>query len=989
MALDTKEPEKPTIPKTGTEVSGHPNVAAGKQKASSPDEVKDLEENFGSPSTEYPDGHPSKKINDKENGLYKSDGESSSSKAGGVAASALGPFAKAKSMLSNRKRIVIASLVTTILGVIAGAIIALFGILQGPFQFIHMAELLKQFHISRMDFFTGSRSAKAKLYYSTGQGERGRLGAVRNSYANVWERRLNQSGLRSVYQSSPPYKFVGYQVTDPDRARNFLRTMERDGIRTTTRSTSGVRHSGGGISGANMQFVDLSTEQRKRAKSVQRTAVRSTGKHKVSSFMGTRVLSIRGATNFRPFRNLTMRTQENYTAYRERNVDQKTREVESGRRDGPRSRRSQFLSQIRNFFGRYGSGALTVAMVGCTYNAFSDAVDDTIDENQEIFVRAGVDAVSRGSQVQAGHSINEQELGIYADQFYDEATETSWLNDPGVQHELGLEPTGTDYIGEARGVAGSGEGRIQPLRSVLNVVLGNFVISGACRGIEIVTAPIQPITEKFGEAILAGLLRAGLDVEQWIENAILWVAGGAVDAFAKGSAFGGTANVGAAMAMNDQFISTGAVELTDDEAQDFRDAARNEYTVMMLEDASLYDRYLNPAFTQSLVSQAYLRSVASGATINSTVAKIPTSFFSIISSMQNLLFRNTFAQNNYSYDYGFSFYGFPLSDIEDNRFSDPYINEQRLEDMLDATFDREQECAEARRAEGLPPYPECEFDYSSLYELNRGDSDFTPDDGNTDRSVGSDYVVNGIDCFGVELLDNGVIRMHGGVKKYNEIPDECREERKEVWLRYRFHIADMMNAHSEACFEGRASSCEQIGMPTNIASSTSPGSSAVSAIIDGYTFPLGVTKSQVQNRQMFEDGVTQNYGAHGTYTAYDIVVNPGTPTLSFTEGVVSNTSMVDVCGGRGIQVYDSSNNMTVTYLHLSFDGHVSEGQNVQPGDQIGVIGTSAQGCGVPHLHIDAVTGTSRPGCSRAGCSNPGAFIDIGPQLYETYQTLPD
>lgn len=153
-------------------------------------------------------------------------------------------------------------------------------------------------------------------------------------------------------------------------------------------------------------------------------------------------------------------------------------------------------------------------------------------------------------------------------------------------------------------------------------------------------------------------------------------------------------------------------------------------------------------------------------------------------------------------------------------------------------------------------------------------------------------------------------------------------------------------------------------------------------------FPLQVSKSGISNRGMFNNG-DASLGGH-PYTAYDILVPPGTPVLAFMAGRVVNVTE-DRCPGRMISIYNETANMTISYLHMAFDYHVQEGETVQVGQQVGVVGPASAGCGTPHLHIDAVTGDSRPGCSRLNCpqANRSKFVSIGPQLYETFQGLPE
>lgn len=159
--------------------------------------------------------------------------------------------------------------------------------------------------------------------------------------------------------------------------------------------------------------------------------------------------------------------------------------------------------------------------------------------------------------------------------------------------------------------------------------------------------------------------------------------------------------------------------------------------------------------------------------------------------------------------------------------------------------------------------------------------------------------------------------------------------------------------------------------------------------ITGGNFPLALTKSQVdqQNPGLFANGTT-GQGGH-PYIAYDILAQPGTPVIAFAPGTVVYVDQ-DRCPGRMINIFDEAQGLTFSYLHLDMNNHVGEGEKVQPGQQIGLVGPASAGCGTAHLHIDAIRGNSRPGCSRNGCpeSVRSRFVDIGPQLFEAYMKLP-
>jgi murein DD-endopeptidase MepM/ murein hydrolase activator NlpD len=196
---------------------------------------------------------------------------------------------------------------------------------------------------------------------------------------------------------------------------------------------------------------------------------------------------------------------------------------------------------------------------------------------------------------------------------------------------------------------------------------------------------------------------------------------------------------------------------------------------------------------------------------------------------------------------------------------------------------------------------------------------------------------------------------------------------------------DKRTAGARAAYEAFTGGSGATTIGTGAACGAPVGSAG---IVGDVAFPLLGTKKVVKNPGMFRDG-TADRGGH-PYIAYDILADPGTPVAAFMSGRVTRISS-DRCPGRLIGIYNEEADVIVSYLHLAMNNHVAAGTTVKAGDRIGVVGSSANGCGTPHLHIDVAQGSSRPGCSRLSCpaQNANRFVDIGRQLYETYQALPN
>ena len=125
-----------------------------------------------------------------------------------------------------------------------------------------------------------------------------------------------------------------------------------------------------------------------------------------------------------------------------------------------------------------------------------------------------------------------------------------------------------------------------------------------------------------------------------------------------------------------------------------------------------------------------------------------------------------------------------------------------------------------------------------------------------------------------------------------------------------------------------------------------PGGSGVLALLDNKTFegpfywPVSGT-------------VTQEFGVidlpyQPLHTGIDIANKVGTPVTPFMKGIVTYADEISWGYGRHV-VVDHGNNLTSIYGHLD-KIEVSVGDEVSPGDVLGLVGSTGWSTG-PHLHF--------------------------------------
>lgn len=162
------------------------------------------------------------------------------------------------------------------------------------------------------------------------------------------------------------------------------------------------------------------------------------------------------------------------------------------------------------------------------------------------------------------------------------------------------------------------------------------------------------------------------------------------------------------------------------------------------------------------------------------------------------------------------------------------------------------------------------------------------------------------------------------------------------------------------------------------------------ASVDGFTFPLITTQSDITSHKPYPWCYSALRNCHHDYKAADIMIDTGTTVIAAKDGTVAsvhsgnqhpNNVTINTDDGKGINYYTHMGANTV---------RVREGQPIKAGDVLGKVGTSEDAMGTdPHLHFDMLPAKYdfRPSCSGSSCSGL-PFIEVQPALVETFKKLP-
>lgn len=208
-------------------------------------------------------------------------------------------------------------------GGVGGGIIALiflgFTVLSGPFEFVHLAQILSKFHLSKNENFSDGRTSKVLVYALLGNTARGRLSITSNKAADIFEKKIvENTGMRPVYTKQTG-RFVGYEIVDDNKAfraldgangkdRAALERVAGKGAKFTTvdeiKGRQEVVGSRGDPLKGKTHILDLNNVSLNDRKKVNRTVGRLTNTNKVASVVGSRLLAKRGGVDFHPLKNV-------------------------------------------------------------------------------------------------------------------------------------------------------------------------------------------------------------------------------------------------------------------------------------------------------------------------------------------------------------------------------------------------------------------------------------------------------------------------------------------------------------------------------------------------------------------------------------------------------------------------------------------------------------------------------------------------------------
>ena len=864
-------------------------------------------------------------------------------------------------------------------GIVIGGGLGLMSVFSGPFQFIHIAQLLSQFHLSAQQDATDHRFSKiVQRIREPGKSEKTRLGYLGNHYADTFEGRMKTAGFEPTYSKGARFG-TGYDI---NRESDTFKGKSSTDITNELTEKYGIppdkikiSSSGGG------ETIHINTDGSYRSTlRMNRAILNKAGYSKVVGSAAARIMGKRAGVTWHPMKKIDAKLREKTFAFiKERWAKSRNTQIKTGREtyslsladNTPKDKDGKPTDPVKQSEADKAKGStqatktegetigaqssdgntkavseyakgMTVKLAGGGLAAVGAlCMAQGIAQNYESLkyeqvilpmMRMGMEAVSLGNQAMEGTDADMQQLEFYSDLLTKKDDNgkviSTWDEAKSIQAEEGVAQTGIDIPTEAK-VNGQKQevigslSSLSWLKSICNAVnseagtLVSLVFSGG------------PIGAAFGIATMPAFNA----FSSWAAH---WLAGAPVDPDSAGADYGNIINYGVRLAANDQAVAAGGNVLSDSQVAAL-DSISRDATNAQFQSENIASRLFNPYDSRTLVARIMNNSAITGG-----LSGLTHSFVTMGSSLVNL--PGTLVMNNTAsaatttpYNYGFPKYGFSESDLDSPSVSDPYANAQEAARLLDI-----------------------------------------PCDSGHTHVCGDDYRAWAKQCFNANIIkgDQGwdVIGTNaGGINLYDgsySKNTQCTSH-KDDWMHIRFFIFDTETMESAACYEGDEQSCTNIGFNNGQGSgegtAAAPGTGQIPSST-GYQWPM--SSSTISSLTITNCWRSSSNGSG--HTGIDIPVRSGTPVLAANAGTVVQTGGPGGDGGNYIIIQHSDGHWT-NYQHLSSIG-VSEGQTVTAGQQIGRSGNTGNSTGA-HLHFGVTTSkTLSSRFNTANSVNPLPFL---------------
>lgn len=758
---------------------------------------------------------------------------------------------KSRIWLFNKRR---AAFGGGLIGIIVG-IVFFFTFTSGPFEIVHIAQLLENAHFSHQINAGDDRMGRLFRFARTGDVGETRLNKLESKYKNRIIGQMEKIGLTPVYDNVTGYlKSFNIDASDP---RSPYHGMSNEEIQSTLNEKFGTKVSVNQINGLKGKF-NVKAQGFFADPKTNRLMTKETGNSVVTTAIRSRVLGKYGLATWHPLKIVDKKINQSVAdAYKkwskarqdrlknganasEVNATGASEEDENGKKTPvvgenttlSSDKVSSTLKAISASKSLKVTGGLATAVgLVCAVNTVRKNIGD-IRYVQVItpMIRMAMDIVASGSQVQAGQDIDGLVTGFVSKSFT--STDSSGKT------------TSWDQARPFEARAGN-SGGVDIDSGTKDLILGgapswiawtaNTPIPTLCSGAgQAITGAVSVVLGVFSGGLISTATQAvvgAIGSQYVIDKLSHLLAGEALDVAASGAQWGNYIDYGARLAGNSMAFVFGGVALSPtQEAQ--LDVQENNIEQANWQSQSIASRLFNRYDDRSAISKLIDNTTPSFKQNISNVGSMLLNFSHSFGSISSLFGAKASAAPQ-PYDYGFPEYGFSQSDLDNPAVTNPYSNADDVAKMLDASC--------------LKP------------------------DKTTDSSC--PVIKQANTCFGVNITK--------GDEGWDVIPDHpvnpnddaykhanCTDSSQD-WLKVRFFIFDTGEMEGYACDQGDDTSCVNDGMEGSITPVNDSSDSGAPSGTSSGSLPSGPSQQLAQ--QLLP------YIASGKIVCGSAAGNPGYP----------------------------------------------------------------------------------------------------------------
>jgi hypothetical protein len=880
-------------------------------------------------------------------------------------------------------------------GGMVGTIVALIFFLtlsSGPFQFIHIAQLMQRFHFSHQQDAGDARMGRLYRFAREG-GKAGetRLGWLGSKmHANMLAD-LEKIGLKPIYSGADIYQGFEIDRSSPDSP---FKDMSNAELKSTLEAK--------GVDVNKLSFVPVEGQRGLPKATVtvkgyinQRKSLGflsgQIGDSKVPGALRVRVLARYGLVSWHPMKIIERKQNQAlvdlYDKWKKTQEDKLKNGVGEGTVDPTKATREDpvydkdgkqigvsdvpdtapatkdikgVLDSVKGSKSlKIGGGFATAVGAVCLVKSVNDNIGK-IRYRQVIvpLMRMGTDAVTVGNQVMSGQDVSTTEMSFLAKNLTEVGaaggTISSWDNAESIRAELG-EDGGVDIDQpvaggtqlDQKGVKDSIQDKVPGWISWVNGVPG---LRGLCSGLGSAAVGVVGfalgifsggVASTAGQTVATSLLLPGL-----IDKLTHFISGNAINVSARGAQWGNNINYGSRLGANSMSLLFGGVPLTKDQVA-VLDTGQSTKSQAEFDSKSNIHKLFSPYDERSVISKLIDGTSPSPTQNIRTIGTSMLHIGSMFSDIPKLFSSKAHAAT--SYDYGFPEIGFSQDDLNNSSVEDPFANGDAV---ATAILDKDQAgdgkyIKKAMQCFGvnLKKVVTDENDPTLRWDVIPGDGNSGPYSpaGNPYSSNSGDYPK---DCANPSGLDQS------------------------DWLKLRFFIFDTGIMEGYACYQDDETSCANNGIDTSSGSSNSGGGNNS----DGSSASAQQLAQQIQTN----DNIDLN--CYSSSVALDI--QAAAAGQKGTAGAMTSQAVLQLINALG-----KDHSVCVTAIQSNGQGHASNSLHYS-GDAVdfgSFDGHSLSGRDSSSLQIVELASGLLPkgsrfgqqGCNGAGPLNlPSGFSEI-------------